>query len=65
MRGATYQWKSNQDSNMGLIAQEVERVFPFLVKENIRRTEPLLPDLSNIEDSAEIETELYKRHWNT
>ena len=60
LRGATYQWKSNQDSNMGLIAQEVERVFPFLVKENIRRTEPLLPDLSNIEDSAEIETEIYK-----
>ena len=35
LRGATYQWKmedKNQDSNMGLIAQEVERVFPFLSK---------------------------------
>ena len=32
----------NQDSNMGLIAQEVERVFPFLVKENVYTTEPLL-----------------------
>jgi len=60
LRGATYQWKSTKDSNMGLIAQEVERVFPFLVKENIRKTEPLLPDLSNIEDSAEIETEIFK-----
>ena len=45
LRGATYHWKledKNQDSNMGLIAQEVERVFPFLVKENIYTTEPLL-----------------------
>ena len=63
LRGATYHWKmedKNQDSNMGLIAQEVERVLPFLVKENLYRQEIPLPDGSNIEDSAEFETELFK-----
>ena len=63
LRGATYHWKmedKNQDSNMGLIAQEVERVLPFLVKENIYRQEIPLADGSNIDDSAELETELFK-----
>ena len=50
----------NQDSNMGLIPLEVERVLPFLVKENLYRQEIPLPDGSNIEDSAELETELFK-----
>ena len=65
LRGATYQWKiwgnpDPRDSNMGLIAQEVERVLPFLVKENIRKTVEILPDLSNLEDSAEVETDFFK-----
>ena len=63
LRGATYNWKregENQDSNMGLIAQEVERVFPFIVKDNVYTTEAPLPDGSNIEDSAELQTEYFK-----
>ena len=63
LRGATYNWKregESQDSNMGLIAQEVERVFPFIVKDNVYTTEAPLPDGSNIEDSAELQTEYFK-----
>ena len=44
---------------MGLIAQEVEKVFPFLVKENILRNELVLEDLSNVDDSAEIMTPFF------
>lgn len=34
LRGVTFSWKDNHKQELGLIAQEVERVYPQLVKEN-------------------------------
>ena len=34
IKGVNFVWKSSEDKSMGVIAQDVEKVFPTLVKEN-------------------------------